>query len=218
MGYPVTNPISLSESIETLEAEFALESVDLEAQVQYQDRAEYSVINKGQELNNLNLKANQAGYLPTASVFISHQQSIQRMDLFDGNEAGLLPTTVAGINVGIPIYDGGEKSAKIQKVKLDMEETNIQRDNFERSMTLQVKNARLSFINARKSLNNRKVALEITERIYKKTQIKFKEGVGSSVEVTQAEGQLFEAQGAYINALFDLLTAKTDLDIAEGNL
>jgi outer membrane protein TolC len=99
-----------------------------------------------------------------------------------------------------------------------MEKTALEKAEFERAMTLQVRNAQLSLITTRKTLDQRKRALDMTESIYERTQIKFREGVGSSVEVTQAEGQLFEAQGAYITALFELLNAKVDLDIAKGTL
>ena len=70
--------------------------------------------------------------------------------------------------------------------------------------------------NAIAAIENTKKSLDITERIYDKTQIKFSEGVGSSVEVTQAEANLYQAQAAYISALYDLVTAKTDLNIALG--
>ena len=89
---------------------------------------------------------------------------------------------------------------------------------FERSVKLQVKTAYSNFKVAKKTLETRKRTLNITEGIYDKTLIKFKEGVGSSIEVTQAETQLFDAQALYVNALYDLLTSKTDLDIALGKL
>ena len=76
----------------------------------------------------------------------------------------------------------------------------------------------MQYINAKKTLKNRERALEIVQGIYDKTQIKFKEGVGSSLEVSQAESQLFSAQANHINALYDLLITKTDLDIALGNI
>ena len=72
--------------------------------------------------------------------------------------------------------------------------------------------------NRKTSLENRKRALELSENIYNKTKIKFTEGVGSSVEVMQAEASLYESQTNYINALYDLLIAKTDLDIAKGEI
>ena len=81
-----------------------------------------------------------------------------------------------------------------------------------------MQNARLQYINAKKTLKNREKALSIVEDIYEKTSIKFREGVGSSIELTQAEAQLYESQSQHINALYDLLTSKTDLDIALGNI
>ena len=78
-----------------------------------------------------------------------------------------------------------------------MERTAIQKSQFEAGMRMEVRNAQLAMLNARATLDQSKRALDITQRIYDKTNIKFKEGVGSSVEVTQAEGQLFEAQGIF---------------------
>ena len=101
---------------------------------------------------------------------------------------------------------------------MNIEKADLQLQEFKHSMNLQVQNARLAMINAKKSVENTSKALAIIEEIYRKAQIKFSEGVGSSVEVTQAEASLYNAQGAYISALYDLITAKTDLDIALGEL
>ena len=59
-----------------------------------------------------------------------------------------------------------------------------------------------------------KYIIRFEYEIYDKTKIKFKEGIGSSIEVTQAEADLYQAQGNYINALYDLLIAKTVYNLA----
>ncbi|MEM9527074.1 MAG: TolC family protein, partial [Bacteroidota bacterium] len=58
--------------------------------------------------------------------------------------------------------------------------------------------------------------LELAERIYETTQIKYREGVGSSLEVVQAEQALYESQANYLQALYDTLVAKEDLYLALG--
>ena len=83
---------------------------------------------------------------------------------------------------------------------------------------MQVQTARLQYISAKESLTNARKILALNEEIYETTKIKFKEGVGSSLEVTQAENGLFAAQSEYINSLYQLLITKTDLDIALGQL
>jgi outer membrane protein TolC len=94
----------------------------------------------------------------------------------------------------------------------------IQREEFENSMTMEVRNARISYQNAAETVRARRRAMDLANSIYKTTQIKYREGVGSSVEQTQAESELYTAQTNYINALYDLLVAKTDLDIALGKM
>lgn len=217
MGYPIDEDISLAETIEGL-----VEKFDAEAALAYElnpsQRAEFRLLEATQDLNNIDLKRNKAAYYPSVAGFASYQQSLQRQNLFDGDEVGFLPTGVVGLGINIPIYDGGEKSAKIQKVKLNMEKVELQKAEFERGMKLQVRNAESSYRNTKRMLANRKKALAMNESIYDRTKIKFKEGVGSSVEVTQAENSLYSAQNLYISALYDLLQAKVDLDIALGVL
>lgn len=219
MNYPLEEDIQLGETIAELIIKFdAEESNALEVVANPEDRPEYQLLNKTQELNNLDLKRNKAGYYPSVAAFASFQESLQRSNLFDGDQTGFLPTGLLGFSVNIPIYDGGEKSAKIQKVKLNIEKTNIQKTEFSRAMNLQVRNSQIALSNAKRNLTNRKKALDMNQSIYDRTKIKFNEGVGSSVEVTQAEGSLYQAQAEYISALYDVLQSKVDLDIALGKL
>jgi outer membrane protein TolC len=218
MGYPLDDEISLKENIDELIIKFDAENDYENIQIDPNLRAEYQVLNTTQDLNDVNLKRYKAGYLPNVGAFASFQESLQRTNLFDGDQTGFLPTGVVGLKINVPIYDGGDKSAKIQKVKLDIEKVDLQKEEFTRGMTLQARNAQISMSNAKRNLTNRQKALNITESIYERTKIKFKEGVGSSVEVTQAENTLYQAQSEVISAMYDLLTAKVDLDITLGKL
>jgi outer membrane protein len=58
----------------------------------------------------------------------------------------------------------------------------------------------------------------LAENVARVTRIKYEQGVGSNLEVTEAEGSLREAQINYYNALYDALVAKVDLDKAYGKL
>ena len=209
----------LAETIDELIIKFGASDVNTdEIIVDPSKRAEYQVLNTNEELNHLDLKRNKAGYYPSVGAFASFQQSLQRSNLFDGEQTGFLPTGLLGFNIAVPIYDGGEKSAKIQKVKLNLEKIGLQKTEFTRAMTLQVRNSQVALNNAKRNFENRKKALDMTRSIFDRTKIKFREGVGSSVEVTQAESALYQAQAEYISALYDVLESKVDLDIALGEL
>jgi outer membrane protein TolC len=218
MNYPLDEEINLSEDINELIVKFDAEADVADVVVDPNTRPEFQILNTTAELNALDLERNKAGYLPNLAAFASFQESLQRTNLFDNDQTGFLPTGLLGFKINVPIYDGGEKKAKIQKVKVNIEKVNLQKDEFTNGMTLQVKNAQLAMENAKRNLANRQKALEMNQSIYDRTKIKFTEGVGSSVELTQAENSLYAAQSEVIAGYYDLLSAKVDLDIALGEL
>jgi outer membrane protein TolC len=73
-------------------------------------------------------------------------------------------------------------------------------------------------MNALNTLYNRRKSLQMNESIFERVNIKFNEGVGSSIEVSQAETSLYQAQADYINAMYDVVIAKAELDIALGDI
>ncbi len=216
MDYPLSDDIELTEDLETVIGMAQIDDVDLESPISYDLRPEYRQIKRGLELQDLNVERLERSNWPSLSAFANLGESLQRNNLFDSNEAGWLPSAVVGLNLNVPIYDGGFRKAEIGKAKLANDRALLELENFERAVALQIYNARLQFVNAKTTLENAEYTLVLTEEIYETTQIKFREGVGSSIESTQAEASLFEAQSNYINALYDLLNAKTDLDIAIG--
>ncbi|NNF22054.1 MAG: TolC family protein [Saprospiraceae bacterium] len=218
MAYPINERIELTEDLDIMVDRISIEDVNLDEEIDYYKKARYEEIILGKEINQLNLERLKRGYYPSLSAKASFSESLQREKLTDENEIGWIPTGSVSLGINVPIFDGLMKKGQIQQAKIVIDQIEIQKSEFERAVNLQVSNSRLQYINARKTLQSRKRSLDIVQRIYEKTMIKFNEGVGSSVEVTQAENQLYDAQGNYIVALYDLLIAKTDLDIALGNI
>ena len=60
--------------------------------------------------------------------------------------------------------------------------------------------------------------VKLSSEIYRKQNVKFKEGLGTSFELSQAENQLYEAQTKYYQAAIELIQAKVQLDKAKGIL
>ena len=60
--------------------------------------------------------------------------------------------------------------------------------------------------------------MTLAEKVARVTKIKYTQGVGSNIEVVDAESSLKEAQVNYYSALYDVLVAKVDMDKAFGKL
>jgi len=218
MTYPLNDPIELTEDLEILVNKFSAESDLAETTIDFNKKAQFREIEMGQELNELNIERLKKGYLPNVVARAGVSEALQRNKLFDGNEAGWIPTVYAGLAINVPITDGKRKQGLIQQAEIEKQKVSVQKAEYQRGIQMQVSTARLQHNNAKKTLFNSKRILEVTQEIYETTLIKFREGVGSSLEVTQAESALHSAQSDYINALYQLLTTKTDLDIALGEL
>jgi len=216
MNYPLEKPIGLSESLDDLADLVFMDEVDLESKIDISKRPEFAVLQVGEELNELNIEALRKGYLPSLVGFANAQTAIQRNNLFNEDEPGFFPTTIVGLALSVPIWDSYSRKSKIQQAKVDLEIAQVQKSEFERAVNLEVYNARLNYENSMNQVSSRKRSENLANDIYKTAQIKFQEGVGSSLELVQAEQNLYSAQANYANALYDLVVAKTDLDLAIG--
>ncbi len=212
MGYPVNDPIEAVDDIDALFIPASEE--DLTADINYARRPEIQVLEMGIKLNELNVELNRSGYLPSLAAFGSYQQSAQGNNLFDNPV--WVPSAIVGLQLNVPIFDGFDKRAKINRAKLDLEEAINQQNQIKQAISLEITNARTSYINALQRLDSQGKNLKLAEKIYNTTKIKYKEGVGSSLEITQAEQSLYETQQNYIQARYDLLVAKRALDKALG--
>jgi outer membrane protein TolC len=214
MNYDITKPIVLNDKLQLLLQEASEE--DLAGEIKFDQRIEMDVLKQTEYLNGLNVKRLQMGYAPNLSAFITYQQQLQRNNLFDNDETGFTGAAIAGITLNVPIFDGFDKQAKIQRARIDQRRFQIEIDAFRRAVTLEVLNARAQYNNARQRLTNQEKNLALAQRILTRTKTKYKEGVGSSIEITTAEQELYRTQANYLNAMYDLVVAKADLDKALG--
>ena len=211
LNVPEGEDIRLTEDLEKIG--FDLADEDLTGQINTAARPEVQYANAGIELSDLNIQVNKMGYLPTLSGFAGYTAAFQGNDEEGGFWA---PTGLFGFRLNVPIFDGWDKKAKIQRARISKEISLNQLDDLERSIRLEVNNGRKAYQTAKESLAAQERNLQLAERIYNTTQIKYREGVGSSLEVNQAEQSLYNSQANYIQALYDLTLARIELRKALG--
>ena len=123
-----------------------------------------------------------------------------------------------GVNLSIPIFSGLQRSYRLQQAKLNLMKIENNFTSLKSAIELEVKQAAISYLNAIKSFESQQDNTALAANIARITKIKYEEGVGSNLEVIEAESSLKEAQTNYYNALYDALIAKVDLDKAYGKL
>ncbi|HMW74748.1 MAG TPA: TolC family protein, partial [Saprospiraceae bacterium] len=118
--------------------------------------------------------------------------------------------------LNIPIFDSFAKKAKTERARIQMLNALEQKNMFERSVDLEVTNARQSYNAASERLEMQRKNVALAEKIYNTTKTKYQHGLGSSLEITQAEQSLYSVQQNFNQALYDVIVAKINLDKAFG--
>ena len=211
IGYPVKDTLVLEDDIESLLSK--IDDAILFAPISYSNRPDYKMLEKSLELQDLNIKRYKAQYLPTLIGIGSYSK---KMTGNNSDNLNWYPTTLVGLQMKFNIFDGLGRKAKVQRAKISMDIAKNNLRNLKNVISFQVENSRAAYQNALERLNSRKDNLELAQRIYDTTKIKYKEGVGSSVELTQAEQSLYQAQSNMLKAKYDLLVAKIKLKSALG--
>jgi len=214
MGMNIQFKLLLKDSIGSLQVEESLAVKDTSA---YQNRIEYSLLETQKKLNELDLKRYKSLFLPSISAFGSTSRSLQSNEFLSLLDRSF-PTTVIGFRLSVPLISGGIKTYQVRNAKLEVLKTENNLVNLRNGINLEVEQAQTVYRNGLKSLENQKRNMELAQEVLRVTKIKYEQGVGSSIEVTTAETSLKESQNNYINALYDLLINKVNVDKALGKI
>jgi len=181
-------------------------------------RVEYQTFQQALELQELQRRADLSAYLPKLYATGSVQANNNRNDFGEIWSERWFPTVVFGVSLQWNIFDGFRAQAEGQKSKIEMARIESQRENFERSVDLEVAQYRTELESAVRELDNQQRNLELADEVYRVTQIKFKEGVGTNTEVLNAETERRTALNNYVDALLQAYLAKVNLEEALGVL
>ena len=165
------------------------------------------------ELADLQLQRDKSQYLPSLNAFFSAKTNAMR-DSYSFFDSSLpwYPTTVWGFQMSIPIFSSGKRSAVVSQSKLNLKKLEESQKQLSTSLQLQVQTARNNFSNKYYEYLNRKKNLELTVRIYQKTQIKYKGGMASSFDLNQAQNGFIQANTDYTLSIMNLLQNKIELE------
>lgn len=214
MGYAGQENLVLTDSLITSDnSEISLSKVDVAK------RSEYQLLESQQRLNKINVKRLKYGYMPTLVAYSSFNYSGQRNDLdFFTKQHIWYPTALLGGTLSLSIFDGMQRHYKIQQAKLEFKKGENNLKNMQLAMELEGASAVLNYNNAISSLQIQKRNLELAQNVYDISQKKYEQGVGSNLEVINAQTSLKESQTNYTNAVYDMLVSKIDYLKATGTL
>lgn len=218
IGLSVDKPVVLTETLEQMLAQISLEAFTMQ-NFDPQSHIDFRIMLSQEKMQLMELRRQKSFYLPSISGSYTRQESAQRNE-FNFFESGQswFPTSIVGLNINIPIFSSGLRSSRVKQAQLNFEKAKTNTRMIEQSLLLEKQEADNQIETAMDKYNSEKDNLRLAERILNRTTIMHKEGLASSLELTQASDQLLTTQANYINSIFELLNAKNKLDKVLGKL
>jgi outer membrane protein TolC len=206
MGLKQVDTLDLKD---TLSTELVKRDILDTAGFKYEDRNEVKILNTVKELQGLDVKRYKLQYYPTVAGFWNFSETAQRRQFnFLDFDQPWYATSVAGINISVPLFDGMQRHYKIKQAKLNLAKTENSLDDLYRVIDFQREAAYNQFRNAITALDVQDRNMELAQKVYNTTKRKYEQGLGSSFELLQTESSYEAAQSNYFQALYDAIVAK----------
>jgi outer membrane protein TolC len=185
----------------------------LENSLNLEDNIDYKIAKNFTEQRDLEMQFEKSKALPRLSAFVDYGTSANsdRFSFFNGDQIWY-QSSVLGLNLNIPIFSSGMRSAKTQRMKIALDQAETQLEETIQKVRLELNTARSNYQFSIENYENAKKNIALAERIENKNQIKFTEGLATSFDLRQAQTQLYTAQQEYFQSMLDVINAKSNLE------
>ena len=209
LGLPIAEPLILTGSLETLPPmpEAAItESV-------LKQRKDYQAIILESDMRDKNVSLEFANHLPTIDGRFTYTNSAQS-DLFKYENN--FDNYVAGVSLNIPIYSGGNTSAKVQKAELEHRQSQIRVEQAKDNIEMELTNAELNLKEARERITAAEKNVETAHRAFEIAESRAENGLSTQLELKDSRLLLDQAIVTHLTAHFDFLKAYYEWQLITG--
>jgi outer membrane protein TolC len=211
MGLPLEESITLKEKLITILNQLDIKT-PLALEFNVEDNIGFKAVNTRAKLADLSLKNEVTTFYPTFAAFANFQRDAQRdnFNIFDWNKKWY-PTSLVGVQMSWPVFSGSSKIFRVQKARIELKQAKTELEKVRDGLKLEYRQAHSALAAARDRYNNARDNRDLALEVYDISLEKYREGLISSLELTQAQNQYLNAEQDYLQNVSDALTAYTQL-------
>jgi outer membrane protein TolC len=214
IGTAIDTQVELTDTLESL----VVESTDLNLLVEefnITNHIDFRIAENDRETKRLMVQLEKSKNLPSLSAFVNYgTQAFSNNFNFFKNEQRWFQSSTLGVSLNVPIFSSFGRKAKTAQAKFDLETADVRLEETKQQLSLAAQSAKSDY---QLSIDNYETAqknLNLAERIEKKQQIKFNEGITTSFDLLQAQNQLHSQQDSYVRAMLNIIAKKATLENA----
>jgi len=185
----------------------------------YNKRIEYNMFNTQLKLNEYNVQRYKLNALPSLAAFGALGYNYAATTFSNVMQVGnYLFNSMVGLQLNVPIFSGMLRLNQLKEANLNIQKTKNNIDNMKLVIDFQAAQSRSTLTNSLLQMESQQRNMDLANSVLDLAGKKYKAGVGSNVEVTQAQTGLLQAQNNYFSSLLDVVYAETDLQKVLGQL
>jgi outer membrane protein len=212
LGIELEDELTLTDDLKSLTA-LNLDLALTNPEFNVSQNIDYTLMTNFVDQRNLELKLEKSRYLPSLGASLNYGYNAFGEDFSTFTDAdNWLDYSNLGLNLNIPIFSGFGRNARTQQAKIALEQAKTELTETEQRLKLEYLTAKSKFDFDVEQYFSSKQNLTLAERIEKKQNIKFTEGLSSSFEFTEAQRQLYTAQQDYLQAMVNVINSRAALE------
>jgi len=216
MGMPIENELLLKDKLDDVKLDDNIADIGADTTF-YKSRIEYGLLETQKTLNEYDVKRKKGQFLPKLTANANYTSSYQD-NAFSNLYKMSFPSSYIGLTLNIPIFTGFQHVNQLRQSQINVLKAENNLISLKNALNLEASKAKITYVNGLRSLNSQKQNQQLAQEVLRVSKIKYQQGVGSSIEVTQAQTALDDADNKYIQGLYDALVSKVDLDKAYGRI
>jgi outer membrane protein TolC len=212
LGIDLEEALMLTDQLNTL-TQNNIDLALLKKEFQAENTIDYQIGKNIEKSKELLLKLEKSKALPSlaAQLNFGYNSFANQFDFLSGTQKWNNFSNV-GVGLNVPVFSSLGRSSRTQQAKIALEQAKTSVTETEQKLKLQFAKAKSDYEFSIEQLATSKSNLNLAERIESKNQIKFKEGLASSFDLTEAQRQLYSAQQSYLQAMLDVINKKATLE------
>jgi outer membrane protein TolC len=187
----------------------------------HERRSDLRQLELTEQLRRTELRVEQAEYLPKVTLFGTYSIMAQENgapNFFGATGEQRSYGRQVGVEVSVPLFSGLQRPARTSQKRAAVAAVATQYALARDQAEAEVKSLLEQTEEARDRSAAQRFALRQAERGYEIARAQYREGIGSQLEITDAEVALRQSEFNYVEAVYDYLVAQTRLDQAMGTV
>ena len=207
LDVPVETELQLTEDMETvLSPDRVLEL--LSQNFIMENNLNYQLLAKQVELAKRNVAMAGWAYGPTVSLAYNYTNQ----QYYGEGGMRMTPPNVIQVAVRLPLWSSGKRAAGVVEKKIALNEAQNTLSETTDILATQYRQLCFNLTNAYETYLNEKDNIEVSQRVFASATNKFKYGVSSNMELTNASNDLINAQSSYVQSILSLVNAQVELE------